>query len=606
MKTGDIDYKRAEKYLNQANWNEELAVKFFHDIHPNYIPHYIIKINHDLINKEYKDLKSDIKKENSDKELNNIFFNGNKNNKDLNSDIKEENIEKNPNKYLEINIDETLIKYSYKSILNKKYLEILSNNIKSIQKIFITFIKSLRNLGGVIIIFNEGSFNRLINHIKNINEKNIDKNIIKKFVIFPLLNDCPLGKEFVKKLTILSFPAYIFCKYKDDKIIYVTDKMEGAFETSFFVDCIKKDIPTKNEIDLFNQKNNEINENNKKVININEINEKNEYNKHVDNKKENNDDKKSEELINKLLREDVLNYAKNIENIFERYNIIHEKNNKNINNKYFIDKDLDIDLSSEIIIFGKKEFNNNNEKKDNQFDRNEDDKKVNNKEDDKKINNNKEKKEGYNYNNYNFDYNQNNLNNKNNLREPIIKNEKNENKKKELNESNFNLLDNDKNLEDSINNLSDGQILEKREKEMRELERQQEEKEKKEEEEKRKEQEEEKRIKKLNKKYEYESNIAKMILADEPDEKNPDVCRIVFRFPDGEKSIERKFLKNDKIAVLYDYVKSIGREIFIEPDANDFDILCLDFPPKNLESKKNNTLLEEGLFPNSVLQIREK
>ena len=99
MKTGDIDYKRAEKYLNQANWNEELAVKFFHDIHPNYIPHYIIKINHDLINKEYKDLKSDIKKENSDKELNNIFFNGNKNNKDLNSDIKEENIEKNPNKY---------------------------------------------------------------------------------------------------------------------------------------------------------------------------------------------------------------------------------------------------------------------------------------------------------------------------------------------------------------------------------------------------------------------------------------------------------------------------------------------------------------------------
>ena len=108
------------------------------------------------------------------------------------------------------------------------------------------------------------------------------------------------------------------------------------------------------------------------------------------------------------------------------------------------------------------------------------------------------------------------------------------------------------------------------------------EKEKKEEEEKKKQLEEEKKIKN----YEKESEIAKMILAPEPDENNPDVCHIKFRLPDGEKIKERRFLKTDKISVLYDYIKSIGREIFMEPDSTDFDILCYGFPPKNLEDKK--------------------
>ena len=53
---------------------------------------------------------------------------------------------------------------------------------------------------------------------------------------------------------------------------------------------------------------------------------------------------------------------------------------------------------------------------------------------------------------------------------------------------------------------------------------------------------------------------------------------------------ERRFLKTDNISILYDYVKSIGREIFMEPDATDFNILYVGFPPKNLEHFKNNTL----------------
>ena len=197
----------------------------------------------------------------------------------------------------------------------------------------------------------------------------------------------------------------------------------------------------------------------------------------------------------------------------------------------------------------------------------------------------------------NLNNNNNNLNN--NFLEPNI----NHNSNNAINNNN------DKNnnvLADSIYQLSDGEILQKRENLVRELERQQEEKEKKEQEEKRKILEEENRLKNIKNNYEDESEMAKLFLPDEPDENNPNVCRIAFRIPDGEKNIERRFLKTDKIAALFNFVKSIGRDIFMEPDATDFDILCIGFPPKNLEDKKNNTLEEEGLFPNSILQIREK
>ena len=140
---------------------------------------------------------------------------------------------------------------------------------------------------------------------------------------------------------------------------------------------------------------------------------------------------------------------------------------------------------------------------------------------------------------------------------------------------------------------------------MRELERIQEEKIKKEEEEKRKkEEEEERKIYELNK-YEREIEQAANLLPEEPDDDNPNKCVILFRFPDGEKNVERKFLKTDKVRVLYLFVKSLGREIFTEEENKEFDIVQA-FPPKNFEDRKNRTLEQEGLFPNSMLQIREK
>ena len=243
-------------------------------------------------------------------------------------------------------------------------------------------------------------------------------------------------------------------------------------------------------------------------------------------------------------------------------------NNNNINNNNFNNKNNN---------FNKNNFNNNNNKN---------------------INNNK------NNNNNSNDYNKKKVGD-NFLKPNNINNNKNQNNNNNIYQNP--ILDKSNNvLFDSIYQLSDGEVLKKRENQMRELERQEEEREKKEKEKKMKEEEEENRIKKIKNRYEDESKKAKMILPEEPADNDPNVCHIIFRIPDGEKNIERKFLKTDKISVLYLFVKSIGREIFMEPDASDFDILCIGFPPKNLEDKKNNTLEEEGLFPNSLLQIREK
>ena len=185
---------------------------------------------------------------------------------------------------------------------------------------------------------------------------------------------------------------------------------------------------------------------------------------------------------------------------------------------------------------------------------------------------------------------------------------------KDANEDDFNLLgqsekknnlESDINIKDSIFGLSDGSILQKREQEIKELEREQLEKMKKEEEKKKKIKDEENQIKKRIEDYEKEAEKSKQLLPEEPEENNPDVSQIILRYPDGEKTIERRFLKTEKINVLYLLVKSKGREIFFDQESNNFDLIY-GFPPKNLDNSKNNTLEDEGLFPNAIIQIREK
>lgn len=122
------------------------------------------------------------------------------------------------------------------------------------------------------------------------------------------------------------------------------------------------------------------------------------------------------------------------------------------------------------------------------------------------------------------------------------------------------------------------------------------------EEEEKKKEREKKKLEEEKKKYDDEAELAKQTLGNEPDDNNPDTCRIKFRLPDGEKILERKFLKTDRISFLYNFVKSNGREILIEEEGFNFS-LNQPYPPKKYD-QMNNTLEQEGLFPNAMLQIR--
>ena len=149
----------------------------------------------------------------------------------------------------------------------------------------------------------------------------------------------------------------------------------------------------------------------------------------------------------------------------------------------------------------------------------------------------------------------------------------------------------------SYNILTDGEILQRQKKEMEEL---------------------EKNAQKMDENIKMENNKKKEILENiektaeelkkkfeiEPDKDNPDCCTISFRFPDGDKRQDRRFLKNNKVKDLYDYVKSLGNEIYTE-EGNGVFSLYQPFPPKKYENMEN-TLENEGLFPNAVIQIKEE
>ena len=152
--------------------------------------------------------------------------------------------------------------------------------------------------------------------------------------------------------------------------------------------------------------------------------------------------------------------------------------------------------------------------------------------------------------------------------------------------------------------MSDGDVLEQQKNEMEQLERQVQMKE----EEKRKEvmreqnmiKEEEKKLKEI----ENKDKEAKKLVVDEPEEGNPDATIICFRYPDGEKRKDRRFLKTHTIKNLYDYITTLGNEIYSEEGHNGFS-LFQPFPPKKYTNMEN-TLEQEGLFPNAVIQIREE
>ena len=103
----------------------------------------------------------------------------------------------------------------------------------------------------------------------------------------------------------------------------------------------------------------------------------------------------------------------------------------------------------------------------------------------------------------------------------------------------------------------------------------------------------------------YKAEIAKKKIKDEPNENEEGVTLIVFRFPDGVKRIQRRFYIKDTIQDLYDFVMSLGNEIYTESSSSRFSIIQT-FPFKTYDNRKGNTLEMEQLFPNAVLQIKEE
>ena len=152
-------------------------------------------------------------------------------------------------------------------------------------------------------------------------------------------------------------------------------------------------------------------------------------------------------------------------------------------------------------------------------------------------------------------------------------------------------------LDKSFGLLTDGEILNQQKFEMEELERKAQMKE----EQLTKEKKEEELIEKEIEKRKKEA-LTKIV--EEPDADNPDITTICFRYPDGERTKNRRFLKSHKIQNLYDYVASLGEEIYSEKENKNFS-LYQPFPPKKYENMEN-TLEQESLVPNAVIQIREE
>ena len=163
-------------------------------------------------------------------------------------------------------------------------------------------------------------------------------------------------------------------------------------------------------------------------------------------------------------------------------------------------------------------------------------------------------------------------------------------------EQNNNLINNEQES-NNYNFLTDGEILQKQRNDMEELEKNVQK------------MEEEiiteniKKRENINK-IEKEAEKYKAKFVAEPDKDNPDCCTICFRYPDGDKRRDRRFLKTDKIKILYEYIKCLGNEIYTE-DGNGVFSLYQPFPPKKYDNMES-TLENEGLFPNAVIQIKEE
>ena len=231
-KLGINDYSRAERYLNQANWDEKEAVKIFINSHPEYNPLNNQNLNHNSNhnnNQNPQNIQYQIPPPTQNNDRNRPQI------QNQDNDI--------VNDYLIFNISQSMMNNKYNKDSSSNYLNHIKTNLKHVQKNFGDFYKYLKHFKGIIIIYDEKTFNKFEKQIELIKKDNISKELIKKCVIYSALNISPIGNEFKKQFSCISYPVYFFCNYKDEKQLYITGKIEGAFDIDSFNELIYQNIP---------------------------------------------------------------------------------------------------------------------------------------------------------------------------------------------------------------------------------------------------------------------------------------------------------------------------------------------------------------------------
>ena len=560
---GNNDNDKALNYLTKANWDETKAAQLYNkdkeskinkfsfydynDYKPISNTNRINNINNNvLLSSPYNDINN----LNNYSNFNDILF-GSKNKK-TKVDLQKLNT------FPECPIFEKKFfhKLAITKVDNNKYYRKFSFYPKCTLS-YSDFIYRLKNNVGIILLFNDSTVDNAVQVLRTITHNELTRDLINnRTVILPLSNNTLEGSQLCKRMLLKSkrndFPTILICFYKNERnfaligdIKNVMDNMHSLSNTLlqafdlFIEDKILEPFNYKFSSIIDPPKSN-VNKNKNKIINSIPY----DYNENFD--LFNNS--------NKIINDNIINNQPN--------NLINDYQNNNINSIINQPNNFINDYQYNNI----NDFINlpNNLINDNQ------------------------------YNNFINDTSNRNSNSNNNLYNKI--NDNNNYLSEGLNR-------NSKIIRDSYSYMTDGEVLAKQENEIKKLENIVEQKRLEEEKKEKEEKEEENRIKQeeLMQKMQVETLVK--ILPKEPSDEDPNKCTILFRFPDGEKVVQRKFLKTDIVALLYLYIKSLGREIYDENNENHFSLIQ-SFPFKNLDEVQSNTLEQEGLYPNAMLQIK--
>ena len=100
---------------------------------------------------------------------------------------------------------------------------------------------------------------------------------------------------------------------------------------------------------------------------------------------------------------------------------------------------------------------------------------------------------------------------------------------------------------------------------------------------------------------EFKADQVKASLPAEPAE-GPDASTIQFRLPNSN-NVQRRFLKTEKVQLLYDYILSLGEENGVDGHG---DIEILQNFPRKVFDQVDKTIESEGLHPRAKLYVKEQ